>query len=286
MVSIFLCLFVVTLYLYLKPTYNKGRRNSHTSVMIGISAVMFFVATFHLAIDFYVLFQGYPDSDSVTTWHHILKYLLVGAQQTLGSATAIYRTWVLWDYGWKVVVFPIILLMMNIIIGVLACATKLSAVAFNSLTITYYSVTFVLSVMTVGLMSYRIWIAHQDTAYYHVGESRLLSIMWILIESAAFQIITEFIILVLSCIYDNPEIIVLEWVPPILGITFTSITVRIKLQLLNEAGMHTRNEKDPVGGGHLRRFKIDIVNEVEGDLEGSKRRYESLDNRSSDIVSQ
>ncbi|KAF8992777.1 hypothetical protein BDQ17DRAFT_1456219 [Cyathus striatus] len=256
----------VTLYLYFNPTYNKGRRNNHTTVMIGISAIMFFVATFHLAIDFYVLLQGYSDSGPSMALHHILKYMLIGVQQSLGTATAIYRTWVLWSYDWKVVVFPIILLIMSIIIGVLTF-TKLSDVAFNSLTITYYSVAFALSVMTVGLMSYRIWIAHRNTASDCVGKPRLLSIMWILIESAALQIITEFIILVLSCIYDNPEIIVLEWVPPILGITFTSITVRIKLQSLNEAGVHTRNKKDQVGGGHLRHFKIDFTKEVESDLE-------------------
>ncbi|KAF8988339.1 hypothetical protein BDQ17DRAFT_1547861 [Cyathus striatus] len=239
-------------------------------VMIGISAIMFFVATFHLTIDFYLLLQGYSDTGSfiqalylgdVTVWPHVLKYMLSGAQQTLGTATAIYHTWVLWSYDWKVVVFPIILLIMSIIIGVLTCSTKLSAAAFNSLTITYYSVAFALSVMTVGLMSYRIWIAHRNAANDCVGKPRLLSIMWILIESAALQIITEFIILVLFCIYDKPDIIVLEWVPPIVGITFNSITLRVKLQSLNEAGMYTQDEKDPVQtiGNRHPRVALDYI---------------------------
>ncbi|KAF8985483.1 hypothetical protein BDQ17DRAFT_1207635, partial [Cyathus striatus] len=68
-------------------------------VMISISAIMFFIATFHLAIDYYRLLQGFADErldpsgpvaflTNLKAWHFILKYLLFGTQQTLGSAAA------------------------------------------------------------------------------------------------------------------------------------------------------------------------------------------------------
>ncbi|KAF8984900.1 hypothetical protein BDQ17DRAFT_1315781 [Cyathus striatus] len=240
--------------------------------MIGFSTILFFVATCHLTINFYRLLQGYVDNCNVPSgpaiylsnlrpWHMILKDILFGIQHTLGSVVAIYRTWVLWSYNWKIIVLPTILLAINI--GTIFSQV---VVAFETLKFvnscwllipTYYSVAFVLSVMTVGLMSYRIWIAHRNSSNYYVGEGRLLSIMWNLVESAALQIITEFILLVSACTFSNYQYVVLEWVTPIVvslqftmsvfsktnwlryvikGITFNSVAVRVKLQSLREAG--------------------------------------------------
>ncbi|KAF8988337.1 hypothetical protein BDQ17DRAFT_1224152, partial [Cyathus striatus] len=95
--GLFLCLFVVTLYLYFNPAYNNGRQDNHTSVMISVSAVMFFITTFHLAIDCYRLLQAFIDKcldlsgpnayiSDLKAWHNILKLFLLGTQQTLGSA--------------------------------------------------------------------------------------------------------------------------------------------------------------------------------------------------------
>ncbi|KAF8985514.1 hypothetical protein BDQ17DRAFT_1215806, partial [Cyathus striatus] len=97
--GLFLCLFGVTLYLYFNPTYDKGRQGNHTSVMISISAIMFFIATLHLAINCYRLLQGYADNhiapsgpavylSNLKAWHYILKDVLFATQQILGSAAA------------------------------------------------------------------------------------------------------------------------------------------------------------------------------------------------------
>ncbi|KAF8979609.1 hypothetical protein BDQ17DRAFT_1439389 [Cyathus striatus] len=127
-------------------------------------------------------------------------------------------------------------------------------------------------------MSYRIWTTHRNAANYHVGKGELLSIMWILIESAALQIITEFILLVSICAYNNSQYVVLEWITPLVGITFNSVTVRIKLQSLKEAGMQTQNANNPVqtiGSMPLRHIKINITKDVENDAEDSKSTPES-----------
>ncbi|KAF8992001.1 hypothetical protein BDQ17DRAFT_1370093 [Cyathus striatus] len=283
--GLLLCLFGVTMYLYFNPNYNKGRQDRHTSVMIGISAIMFFIATFHLAINFYRLLQGYVDTrltqgslGSPKAWHNILKDFLFGTQQTLGSAVAIYRTWVLWSYDWKIIVFPIILLMINIISGSLICVAYtvqtsiFSSIVFRRLSWTYESIAFILSVVTVGLMSYRLWSAHRKAINYRVGEGRLLSIMWILMESAALQILTEFLIMVLHISHGDSFHVLLELVTPIVGITFNCITVRVKLQSLKESGMQMQGENSPIQTigsmpGPLRHVKINITNEVENDLE-------------------
>ncbi|KAF8985492.1 hypothetical protein BDQ17DRAFT_1376745, partial [Cyathus striatus] len=197
----------------------------------------------------------------------------------------IYRTWVLWSYNWKVVAFPIVLLTFNIIVSFLISAsmsTKVSifnGIAFDRLVQTYNSIAFALSVITVGLMSYRIWITHRKVAHSLVGERKLLSIMWFFIESAALQIITEFVLFVSTCTgFVNSQFIVLELIAPLVGITFNSITVRIKLQSLKEAGLQTQDANNPVqtiGSIPLRHIKINITEEVENDTEYSKITPES-----------
>ncbi|KAF8992779.1 hypothetical protein BDQ17DRAFT_1546316 [Cyathus striatus] len=294
--GLFLSLFGVTLYLYLNPIYKNQRQDNHTLVMTGISAIMFFIATFHLAINFYRLLDGYVDKGltpfeiseylgNLRAWHYILKDILMGIQQHLGSAAAIYRTWVLWNYNWKVVAFPIVLLTFNIIVSAVisaAMATNVGSIfsvtVFYRVVQAYNAVAFTLSVITVGLMSYRIWTTHRKVAHSLVGQGKLLSVMWFLIESAALQIITEFILFVTTFAFDNAQFIVLELITPLVGITFNSITVRIKLQSLKEAGTQTQDANNPVhtiGGVPLRHIKINITKEVENDVGDSKRTPES-----------
>ncbi|KAF8981316.1 hypothetical protein BDQ17DRAFT_1263088 [Cyathus striatus] len=272
--------------------------------MMGISAIMFFTATCHLAINCYCLLRGYADEhpapsgpaiylSNLKTWHYILKDVLFVTQQTLGSAAVIYHTWVLWSYNWKVIVLPIILLTMNIgmlflhvfhapavaclhlliVTGSLICAKysdiEVFSVLSSRLITTYYSVAFILSVIAVGFMSYRIWITHRNAAGYYAGQGKLISIMWILIESAALQIIAEFILLVLSFLHENSRYI---------DITFNSIAVRIKLQSLKEAGEQTNSANNPVqtiGSMPMHCIKIKNTKEVNDGLANSRRTSES-----------
>lgn len=68
--------------------------------MIIISAVMFFIATFHLVMNAYRLVRGYVDDrlapggpvayiGNLRLWDHILKDTLYATQENLGSAAAV-----------------------------------------------------------------------------------------------------------------------------------------------------------------------------------------------------
>lgn len=68
--------------------------------MIIISAVMFFIATFHLAMNCFRLLRGYVDDrlapggpvgyiGDLRKWDHILKDTLYATQENLGSAAAV-----------------------------------------------------------------------------------------------------------------------------------------------------------------------------------------------------
>lgn len=65
-----------------------------------ISAIMFFMATFHLAMNGYRLLRGYADErlspggpvayiGNLKLWDHILKDTIYATQENLGSAAAV-----------------------------------------------------------------------------------------------------------------------------------------------------------------------------------------------------
>jgi uncharacterized membrane protein len=257
-----------------------------------ISSVMFFISTFHLAMNCFRLLRGYVDNrlspggpaayiGNLRPWDHILKDTLYATQENLGSAAAIYRTWVLWSGDWKVIALPMVLLTMNIVAGYIVCATyskvdPTSTVfipALNNWIKTFYSIAVALNIITTGLMSYRIYMTHRNSSNYQVGKGRLISVMRILIESAALQLIIEIILLSLYCSDINAQYILLECVTPVVGITFNMITVRIKFQSLKDTGMASSagasNPVQTIGSIPMRRIQVSINKEVEDDYESA-----------------
>uniref|UniRef100_A0A8H8CGP2 Uncharacterized protein n=1 Tax=Psilocybe cubensis TaxID=181762 RepID=A0A8H8CGP2_PSICU len=284
------CIFGATMFVYFSASYSRvgSKRDRHTTGMIIISGVMFFMATFHLAMNGFRLLRGYVDYrldpggpvgyiGNLRKWDHILKDTIYATQENFGSAAAIYRTWVLWSFDWKIIILPTILLMVNIGAGYVVCGTYSSvdptATVFlprlNSWIKTFYSIAVVLNIMTTGLMSWRIYITHRRSANYHVGQGRLLSILRILVESAALQLIVEIVLLALYCNNINAQYILLESVTPIVAITFNTITLRIKLQ------SHADSQKSiasgisgpvqTIGSMPMKRIHVNIDREVDDD---------------------
>ncbi|KAH9481058.1 hypothetical protein JR316_0005577 [Psilocybe cubensis] len=286
------CIFGATMYIYFSSMYSRigSRRDRHTTGMIIISAIMFFIASFHLVMNGFRLLRGYADErlapggpvgylGVLRKWDHILKDTLYATQENLGSAAAIYRCWVLWNFDWRIIALPTILLFTNIAAGYVVCGTYPSidptASIFNPVLLqwikTFYSIAVVLNVMTTGLMSYRIWIAHKNSASYIVGKGRLISIIRILIESAALQLIVEVVLLALYTANLNAQYILLECVTPTVAITFNTITLRIKLQSEAMARSRSMGYTDPsnavqtIGSLPMKRLRVNINRETDQD---------------------
>ena len=64
-------------------------------------------------------------------------------------------------------------------------------------------------------MAFRIWQTDRRSKQYRADKSTLLPVMRILIESAALQLLVEFILLILYAINLNAQFILLEIVTPL-----------------------------------------------------------------------
>ncbi|THH32128.1 hypothetical protein EUX98_g2071 [Antrodiella citrinella] len=222
--------------------------------MFGVGVVLFVLATMHLAMNCYRLIRGYVEFanapggaagylSQLAPWDHVFKDTIYATTELLGDAISIYRCWVIWERNWKVVAFPILLLFVSIGSGYTVCGLytviRTTKTVFDgrlaSWVSTFYAVAVVQSSITTGLMMYRIWQAEKRTASYRTGQSPLRPVLWILLESAALLVVVEIVLLALYTADYNCQYLLLEPVTPIVGITFTSITLRIGLRARRES---------------------------------------------------
>jgi hypothetical protein len=80
----------------------------------------------------------------------------------------------------------------------------------------FYSIAVIQNVMTTGLMAWRIYTTHKRTSGYKTSASMsAVGVLRILIESAALQLIAEVILLILYCVNDGAQFILLEAITPL-----------------------------------------------------------------------
>lgn len=283
----FLCLFSATIYVNF---YIRKGHDSHSQTMFFIGVVMFVLATMHLAMNCYRLVRGYVDFalapggaaaylSNLALWDHIFKDTIYATTEMLGDAVSIYRCWIVWDRNYKIIALPTVLLLVSIVSGYMVCGLYSTFDPSQSVfdpklthwVRTFYSVAVVQSAMTTGLMGYRIWQAEKRTAAYRTGRSSLRPILWILVESASLLFFVELVLLALYAANYNCQYLMLEPVTPLVGITFTAITLRIALRSTEATKKSTssgprhppESEFGTIGSIPMRPIAINISKDVE-----------------------
>ncbi|KAK7695608.1 hypothetical protein QCA50_000244 [Cerrena zonata] len=176
---------------------------------------------------------------ALAPWDHVFKDTLYATQEILGDGVAIYRCWVIWSRDWRVIVVPCALFIVQLVSGYAVCglypSEKAGSTVFDPrltrFIIIFYATAVVQSSLTTSLMAYRIWQTDRRSAAYRADSGNLMPVLRILVESAALQFVVEVILLILYSINYNAQYILLEIVTPLVGITFTAITIRITLRM-------------------------------------------------------
>ncbi|EKM51486.1 uncharacterized protein PHACADRAFT_261647 [Phanerochaete carnosa HHB-10118-sp] len=273
-------------------------QSTHSRIMFGVGVVMWAIATVHLSLNCYRLIQGYvihrdyPGGPSawfsvLSSWDHVTKDTLYATQEILGDAIAIYRAWILWNQDCRILFPLVVLLIGGTISGYTVCGTfteehgtsNIFDHKLKSWISAFYAISFVQSVLTTGLMAYRIWSTERFSAKYRLDNRSLLPYLRILIESAALQLIAELIVLALYASGRNAQYILLEALTPVVGITFNAITIRIALRssetFMNmkgeprqhTSGYTTRPMRQTIGGSAMpaQAITINIDQDIETD---------------------
>ncbi|KAF9257688.1 hypothetical protein L218DRAFT_878852 [Marasmius fiardii PR-910] len=238
--------------------------------MLGFSTVMFSLATIHVAlVGYHLILQASTEQTSgpldivkeivlrtgVSTWWMIAYTVTYVTQELLGSAAAIYRTWLLWEHDWRVTVIPSVLMLSAIGEGVITYRLRYLITKFSSVVIgvgyvptalfyilpplqlftdrripglvtTFYILTVAMNIMSTSLLVYPIWSTHRKiprpnsrlaSQIQHATQSHsvLPRVMRIVIESAMLQLVVEGILLVTFITRSEAQYILLGLVVPI-----------------------------------------------------------------------
>uniref|UniRef100_A0A8H7Y288 Uncharacterized protein n=1 Tax=Psilocybe cubensis TaxID=181762 RepID=A0A8H7Y288_PSICU len=268
------CIFGGTLYLHFSSDYSKigSKRERSTTVMITVSSVMFFIATFHVMLGAIRLVHGFSDElftiagpasyiGDLRSWKHVLQDALYATQVNLGSAALFTKS--------------------NIAVGYILCGTypsvDPSASIFNGHITQWikalYSIAVVLNSITTGLLVYRIWTTYKESPSYRLGDRKTVPIARLLIDSGALQLPCEIIVLILYVTKMNAQYIMLECITPIVmlskAITFNAITIRLKMHSASMDVIPLPNNHIRTAGGTVRpvarTFQVSVI--TEGDEE-------------------
>ncbi|KZO98556.1 hypothetical protein CALVIDRAFT_562011 [Calocera viscosa TUFC12733] len=221
--GILIPVFISSVYVLL---YRKKMMDKLNWPMLIAAILMFALATAHMGINTYRLVQGYVlDSNRA-------KDAIYCTQTLLGDSLNIYRSWLVWNRNIWVVVVPIMLLIPAVVIGYYIPGRifeeiRWNANLFTSLDHVYITVWYTLALtqnlITTSLIAFRLLHHERKVVAYRTGNFSLSPVIYIIVESAAFYVAAQLVLLVTFLCSNNAQYILLELMTPIVGIVFCLI---------------------------------------------------------------
>ncbi|KAF9258476.1 hypothetical protein L218DRAFT_1004949 [Marasmius fiardii PR-910] len=230
----FICLYGLTLLIYLSSPTSDLAQKQGFSAMIWFSTVMIILATAHVVVSCRILMEPGGYFGSITKWFSIVSRVIYIAQELLGNGVVIYRTWIIWDRSWKVIAFPSLLFLCGTGVGITRMVPEHdNRSGANLMGVLSFIIVF-LNIICTSLIVYPLWSSQRTTSGFEgpVIKRRshlFISIIRTLIESATLQLLIEGLFLILNWVRHPVEYVFYCLAVPFVGITFTLITLRIKI---------------------------------------------------------
>ncbi|EJC99739.1 uncharacterized protein FOMMEDRAFT_160184 [Fomitiporia mediterranea MF3/22] len=240
-----LLMFILTLWLL---TRNRERRLQNYGMIITACSLQL-LATAELIVNIVRVCQGLlnvgpnlPEGpqqyfDDVTQPTFITKIIMSNLQAIILDAVVIYRTYVVWQ-SFYVVVVPILgwfALLASCIEANIAIASAAGHAANDIYTAriarwitTVYSLTLATNLSSSSLLAYRIWRVNRDAAKYRAS-SQLTPVLRAVIESGAIYSVSITVALVLFVINSNGNFVLLDMISPIISIVFNLLIIQVGL---------------------------------------------------------
>ncbi|KIP01643.1 hypothetical protein PHLGIDRAFT_131166 [Phlebiopsis gigantea 11061_1 CR5-6] len=238
-------MFIFTLWIVLQ---NRRRRRLSFG-MVSAACAILLLSSAEMIVNIMRVRQGFltvgphlPGGSEqffgdVSTSTFVIKSCLYNTQTLILDGVVIYRTYVVWQNLW-IVVLPILgwcgLLAASIGLNVAlatasAQAGDVFAVGTGRWITANYAITLATNLTSTSLLAYRIWKVKQQSARFSSANNPLSSILRVVIESGAIYSVTITTALVAFVSKSNGVYVVLDMISPIISIVFNMITVRVGL---------------------------------------------------------
>ncbi|KAL5531042.1 hypothetical protein ACEPAG_3918 [Sanghuangporus baumii] len=228
------------------------RRNGQplNKSLLGVSVLMFILATLHLAVNFRRVIVGMFRSSSLTGGSDayfnslsepmsVFKNAVYVVQTIVGDSFILYRVYAVWDGNTRVVIPMAVLLLADLVSGVfLVSAFKTAShpskgfytIEIGRWALTFISVTMIINILCTGFIAGRIyWVERRLSKQSVLLIRRLSPIAIILVESGALYSCC------LACqlatyVNGNYVLTILQaMMTSLIGVTYSLIIVRIGL---------------------------------------------------------
>lgn len=251
--GVFFTLYWLTLFVLLKKTGFQRQ------LLIPVATLLLCIATAHLIIDFVRALEAFVfkvDTIGADAYYSNLaspldlasKALYI-TQTTLADGVVVWRCHVLNNRSRFVAIPGCIVLLVNAATGYYVvwslsrtyALSKVSTAASGCIT-TFYTLTmFVSLICTVSIA----WQIYHTRRFMPGGLAALLPVFIVVIESGALYATSVLALLISFLVGSNGEYIMLDVIPPIVGITFCLIILQVHFHV---GGSSSTEQSSEAGG--------------------------------------
>ncbi|KAI0731457.1 hypothetical protein C8Q72DRAFT_883141 [Fomitopsis betulina] len=223
---------------------SAGRRSR-----VGLAlwaAILWALISAHLVVDWVRVITAFTGDTSPALYYEgltsaasVFKTAMYTAVTIVSDAFIVYRTFIVWNFNIFVIALPVLLLLADTAMGIMACYTlsKLTtnevfyAKLLSSRTQAFYSLTVSVNVICSLLISYRVWKIQRSVKTSSMHDlrirSRLVRIVVVAVESCAVYSAFLFV-LIGTYAADSPAMfIILDMTAPVIGIVFSTVILRV-----------------------------------------------------------
>ncbi|KAI0750198.1 hypothetical protein C8Q80DRAFT_676759 [Daedaleopsis nitida] len=209
-----------------------------TTVILFVMVTVQWIVSVFRAFDGFIYFEGGRAPAlyflDFTKWAEVVVNALTVFAQVICDGMITYRTWIVWNRNYKVLIFPILALLGLLAgcIGLVYEETHITSVFAKQvdLWITADAIlTLSINVYGTAMIAYRIWSATRKTRSVGMRTGRLQRVLSIFIESAALYTFWSLFFIITYRLRSNLHYPGSNCWPQISGIAYMLITVRIGL---------------------------------------------------------
>ncbi|KAJ7131239.1 hypothetical protein C8R44DRAFT_774543 [Mycena epipterygia] len=255
------CLYGIILLLFISTVYflatrrtlsghNQTARHQFMSlVFLGVTS-LFLIITVHWVIVIYQAFfafihLGNPVAEDafyadLGQRAEIVKFVFFSISVLLGDSLVIYRLWIIWGRNRNIVIFPIcssiglVVAFVGMLHELSQWQPRLHGTLFEGQALGFV-LTLITNVYSTAFVAFRI---SRATATVKQTESRLMSFLAILVESAALQTFWLTLTAITIFAQSDAQFIASDTFPVIIGIANLLIHARIGLGWSQDSVVH------------------------------------------------
>ncbi|EAU86906.2 hypothetical protein CC1G_10797 [Coprinopsis cinerea okayama7 len=242
----YVVLYAVALYLMTrrKSIYNDSWGARMFFIAIN---VMFIQATLHICVNFYRGIRAYGEvvfetpinyfEQNYTSWDNLSHIVMFGNMLWFGDALVIYRCYVVWNRNIWIIALPLLLLAYSVVLNLVLYAwwelDFASPEEMHPVISTGYPLAFIQNFLTTGLITYKLWAQYRESVKAGViaygGPVRIITVMRIVIESAALYTVELMVIIPLFFVNHPAQFVIQSALVPSVGIIFVLMAIRLHL---------------------------------------------------------